>query len=138
MVAHFIPNSELHFTDKGGFPFVLTRKLSYATTTLCVPGVLGKLITVPAGFKTDLASIPRVLWNVLPPIGAYDAAAVVHDYLYQHNGVSRREADAVLLEAMRILGVRVTQRWAIYAGVRAGGWFVWNRYRAKTLQGAGK
>jgi hypothetical protein len=31
-----------------------------------------------------------MLWNVLPPVGRYDAAAVVHDYLYQRRaGVSQ-------------------------------------------------
>lgn len=131
MRAHFVPNSDLHFTDHGGFPFTLTRKLVFASHVLArqFSNIIGRLITVPAGFKTDLASIPKILWNILPPVGRYDAAAVVHDYLYQHNGVTRAEADAVLREAMEVLGVRWSQRWAIYAGVRVGGWKTWNRYR---------
>lgn len=112
----------LQFQDNDGFPFTLLEDLVYETRR-------HRIIRVPKGFKTDLASIPRVLWNVLPPVGRYNKAAVVHDFLYQNNGCTRAEADAVLNEAMRVLGVRVTQRWAIYAGVRLGGWVVWRRYR---------
>lgn len=92
-------------------------------------GVLNRTIEVPAKFVTDLASIPRILWNVLPPIGAYDAAAVVHDYLYAYNGVTRAQADSVLNEAMGVCNVDALQRSAIYAGVRVGGWKPWNEYR---------
>lgn len=117
--------TSLFFEDAGGFPFILTEDLVYRSK------VLGRKIVVPRGFKTDLASIPRVLWAVLPPVGKYDAAAVVHDYLYQCNGVTRGQADAVLREAMEVLRVRFTQRWTIYLGVRAGGWKPWNEYRKK-------
>jgi hypothetical protein len=124
----------LQFQDNGGFPFVLLKALSYVTAVVPrypTTRVLGRIITVPAGFKTDLASIPRVLWNVLPPVGSYDAAAVVHDYLYQHNGVTRRQADDILHEAMGVLGVSSAVREAIYLGVRLGGWVTWRRYRSK-------
>jgi Protein of unknown function (DUF1353) len=123
----------LRFEDDGGFPFTLTDELRYR----CDVERLRVVIVVKAGFKTDLASIPRALWNILPPVGKYDAAAVLHDCLYQLGGVpylygtiTRAEADAVLLEAMGVLGVSRWQRWTIYAGVRAGGWKVWNKYRA--------
>jgi hypothetical protein len=126
----------LHFEDPGGLPFTLIDTLIYGLTT-----ALGKppvFISVPAGFPTDLASIPRLLWNVLPPVGRYDAAAVVHDYLYQrapvfeHGQVTTRAgADAVLLEAMACCEVPTWQRWTIYLGVRVGGWLVWGRYRAR-------
>ena len=94
--------------------------------------VLGFTVVVPEGFQTDLASIPRALWSLLPPVGAYDAAAVVHDLLYQRRtaGVDRGLADAVLNEAMGVLGVGTWTRRAIYWGVRLGGLVPWNRYRA--------
>jgi len=43
-------------------------------------------VTVPAGFVTDLASVPRLLWAIVPRDGLYNGAAVVHDFLYQHRG----------------------------------------------------
>lgn len=129
--------SKLQFQDDGGLPFTLVQQLTYVSNvTVQRPLFSGGMesvglatLVVQAGFKTDLASIPRPLWAVLPPLGKYDAAAVVHDFLYKNNGVTRKQADDVLLEAMVVLGVRPTQRWAIYAGVRLGGWCVWNKYR---------
>jgi hypothetical protein len=83
---------------------------------------LGRILEIPTGFITDFASIPRVLWDLLPPTGKYSRAAVVHDYLYRTLGVaSRADADAVLLEAMKILGVDELTQLAIYDGVRVGG-----------------
>ena len=38
-------------------------------------------ITVPKGFKTDLASVPRGIWWLIAPFDIA-RAGVVHDYLY--------------------------------------------------------
>lgn len=83
--------------------------------------VAKQTFTVPKGFVTDLASVPR-----LPLI--YDALgdmaqmpAVVHDYLYSTAPVPREVADKVLLEAMELTGISWVKRHAIYAGVRVGG-----------------
>ena len=98
--------------------------------------VTESVIDIPDGFLTDFASIPRGLWNVLPPVGAYGKAAVVHDWLYKTRKatthlVTRAEADAVLKEGMEVLGVGWFTRLAIYAGVRLGGWAAWNRHRTE-------
>ena len=116
--------SKLFLEDNDGFPFTVMGVLSYESDRLKTT------VVVPPGFKTDLASIPQVLWNVLPPVGQYDRAAVIHDYLYKFPGtVSRVDADAVLNEAMDVLGVGRVKRWIIYAGVRVGGWKPWGAYR---------
>jgi len=79
-------------------------------------------MTVPAGFITDLASTPRWVGPLLPPIGAYAPAAVIHDWLYATpTGGSRRDADRAFLAAMREAGVPRWQRWLLYVGVRIGG-----------------
>lgn len=105
----------------------------------------GHTVIIPAGFNTDYASIPRVLWNILPPNGqAYDRAAVVHDYLYRggfvtvrmydpetateyelHQDPTRAETDSILNEAMAVSGVGRVKRWMIYSGVRVGGGAPW-------------
>lgn len=96
--------------------------------------VTESIIRIPAGFVTDFASIPRVLWNILPPTGRYGKAAVVHDWLYQTRDagthkVWRDEADAVLREGMVALKVPWWQRWMIYVGIRIGGGVAWGHYR---------
>ncbi len=75
---------------------------------------------VPKGFITDFASVPRPLWNVLPPTGPYGPAAVIHDYLYRTAAVSRMDADFTFREAMERLGVPWRVRQTMYYGVR---WF---------------
>lgn len=91
-------------------------------------GRRGRILGVPRGFVTDFASVPRLLWTLLPPWGRYTAAAVVHDWLYFAQVTTRAEADWVFLELMRRGGVAWCVRWAMYSGVRAGGWVAWGRH----------
>ncbi len=79
----------------------------------------GLEITVPAGFVTDFASVPRFLWFIFPPMGTYNPATVLHDYLCKMEGYPRFMADAIFREAMRELGVPWWRRVAMYLGVRA-------------------
>ena len=90
-------------------------------------------LCVPTGFITDYASVPIGLWNLLPKVGKSNRAAIVHDFLYVANGVSRAEADAVFAEAMAVCGVSSWRRRLMYLGVRAGGWKAWNRYRTEAV-----
>lgn len=43
----------------------------------------GYELTLPKGMETDLSSVPRFLWGVLPPFGDFLIATLVHDYLYK-------------------------------------------------------
>ena len=97
----------------------------------------GWRIVVPAGFVTDYASIPRALTFIIPPRGKYNRPAIIHDFLYQtapDDDVSglvctQARADSIMREACENVDNRLTQRWAIYLGLRAGGWVAWRRYR---------
>ncbi len=40
-----------------------------------------EVFVVPAGFRTDLASVPRVFTWLIPRYGIYTLAAILHDYL---------------------------------------------------------
>lgn len=79
-----------------------------------------EVITVPAGFETDLASVPRLLWPAIPPHGRHGAAAVLHDWLYKQRR-PRAWADRQFRLALAALGVRWVKRWAMWFGVRIGG-----------------
>ena len=81
------------------------------------------LIHIPKDFVTDFASIPRGLWNLLPPTGPYGKAAVVHDYLYRMSDWPRNVCDDVLLEGMELLEVNWFKRKLIYRFVRMFGGF---------------
>ncbi len=75
--------------------------------------------TVPEGFKTDFASIPKVFRAVLSPIGLHGKAAVLHDYLCEYGYITRKKVDQIFLEAMKVLGVGWLRRTVMYGGVRA-------------------
>lgn len=86
-------------------------------------------VTVPAGYLTDGASVPRLLWSLIPPWGQYGQAAVVHDLLCEYLAVmtdagelvaiTRAECDQLFLEAMRVLGVPSLRRHTMHTGVSA-------------------
>jgi len=75
-----------------------------------------EIIRVPRGFKTDLMSIPRVLWFFFS-ISSHAHAAVVHDYLLSH-GRKPAEADRIFREALGVLGMKNPLRAIYYGGVR--------------------
>ncbi len=62
-------------------------------------------IVVPAGFITDLASVPKRLRWWEGKSDASIAPAIVHDYLYWVQPCSQDEADAVMFTAMNALKV---------------------------------
>jgi hypothetical protein len=87
----------------------------------------GLTVTIPKGTKTDLASVPRVLWPLVPPHDPQFAAAfVLHDHLCQWQGFSRVMADAILYEALRVLGASVFTATITYWSVA-----VWRIIRQK-------
>jgi hypothetical protein len=77
---------------------------------------------VPAGFRTDFATVPRVVTWLVPRFGAYTLAAILHDWLCTDGlaVVSAREADGIFRRVMRESGVPVLRRWLMWAGVRWG------------------
>src|ERR1044071_290824 len=83
---------------------------------------------VPEGFITDFASIPRLLWPILPKWGNYGWAGVLHHYLFWEQGLCREDADAILLEAMIRSSVSVPgwRQQLIYRAVRLFGGWAWN------------
>jgi hypothetical protein len=117
--------------------WALTRTITYT------PSNGTDSITVPKGFVTDLASIPRWAWDILPPDGPWAKAAVIHDFLYYTKGTgvwdkhpttltratpyTRAEADWILRDAMRDRCVGVLSRNVIYDAVRIGGEGAWRR-----------
>ncbi len=88
----------------------------------------GKVIVVPAGFVTDGASIPRLLWALLPPTGGYLRAACLHDRLLRliAEGTpdlyvpTRAIADRQFRLACRACGTGWLTSMILYAGVRIG------------------
>lgn len=130
----------------GGGRHRLTAPLIYQSDTLGT-------ITVPEGFETDYASVPRLPFIYLLFGGVGDEEAVLHDYLYTiphrtHDDcgriVTRGEADRMFRGARYASAYRAMSTyesvnpltalgnfwayigaWCMWAGVRCFGWRHW-------------
>ena len=133
---HGFLNSEQIDWRAGRPVFRLTAPLRYTSD------LLGCTVVIPAGFVTDLASVPRRLVTWFLTGGRAPRPAVVHDFPYQFGTftrddgstfeVSKDTADAVFAEAMAvdpISGTNAVTRWLMWAGVRVGGRGVWEDAR---------
>lgn len=89
--------------------------------------------TVPQGFSTDFASVPRLFWGLFPPYGRHTRAAVVHDWLYHTGRVSRADADGIFRRIMRECGVGRARRWIMYLALRLFGRHAWCVCRGRDL-----
>ncbi len=86
--------------------------------------------TVPAGFRTDLTSVPRPFRWLVDVGGDHAPAAVLHDYLSREylwpmtgatgTLVDRSDADGIFRRVLGELGVSAPRRWLMWAGVRVG------------------
>lgn len=93
--------------------------------------ILQATITVPAGFETDFASVPRIPLAYLIAGNTAHGPAVVHDYQYRKGDVTREQADDIFYEGMKADNDPAAgwRRWLMWAAVRSAGWTIWNRYR---------
>ena len=96
------------------------------------------VIHVMPGFRTDGASIPRLLWRIFG--SPYDpdifAAAIAHDALYRGEIVPRKDADAAFLRMMEESGVPKRKRRLVWRGVRWFGWITWLRHTKASVEEA--
>lgn len=82
---------------------------------------------IPAGYETDLTSIPRFMEWLFRRYGAYTLAAILHDYLLTHplqrKEISSRDVDGIFRRVMREEGVIPPVYWTLWAAVRLGALF---------------
>jgi len=80
-----------------------------------------QIVTVPKGFVTDFASVPRLPLIFTLFGDTAHAAAVVHDYLYSETNFPRAAADSIFLSAMKAKNVAAWRSFPMYLGVRLFG-----------------
>lgn len=78
------------------------------------------LFTVPAGFHTDFASVPRWLRSIVSETGTHTRAAVLHDWLSRQGHISQSDADGIFRRVLREAGIGHALRWLMWAAVRFG------------------
>lgn len=97
----------------------------------CIDEKLGLEFTVPAGFVSDLASIPDWMTSIFHKIGDHDKAAVGHDYLYVSQICSKKRADMFFLHGMLDQGQKEWRSRAMYLGVVVGGNKSWSKHEER-------
>ncbi len=86
-----------------------------------------RILTVPAGFKTDLSSIPKFARSIISVVGRQNHASLVHDWVYfkrikfEEAEWTRADIDLFFLLMMEVSGVGWWRRNSMYKAVRVGG-----------------
>jgi hypothetical protein len=119
------PTMQPHALDE----WLLTSPLIYRSD---LPEALAAfpdgVISVPAGYICDLASVPRVPGIYFRYGGRARLASVLHDWMYDcRRDVPRSVADRIFLEAMTVTDdpPAASARWVMWAAVRLVGWRYW-------------
>ena len=96
----------------------------------------GRAWTAPAGLLTDWGSVPAVVDWIIPANSTKaDLPYLFHDLMYYRHRIGkdvcrdRQDADGILYEALRLVGVGRVKALTIYWAVRAAGWKAWGRSR---------
>jgi hypothetical protein len=99
---------------------VPTTGINYKLDDDLIVSINGRTLTIDAGFETDLASIPRILWPLFAPNDDYTVyPAIVHDYLYScADPVTRKYADDVLYSFLLKSGASYRHALEFYLAVR--------------------
>ncbi len=92
-------------------------------------------VNVEAKFMTDFASVPPIFRSLVSKWGKHGNATVLHDYLYWTQQCTRKEADNIFRDGMKVMNVRAWRRFLIYWAVRLGAWGAWRGNIQKKNQG---
>lgn len=110
-------------------PWLSARSDKWRLTNAWTLYVDGMEWTVPAGYITDLSSVPRMAWWIVPRgYGPARRASIFHDWIYSHGHryVDKRWADAAMRAIMLEDGAPRFMAWVFHKAVRlnrgGGGW----------------
>lgn len=95
-------------------------------------------VHVPRGFVTDFASVPSSFWSWMPPVGRYGLPAIVHDWLYWDQKLSRGEADDIFDATLGEVGVSTFRKFILYRSVRWFGGKYWRENTSAKAAGQGR
>ena len=87
-------------------------------------------ITIPAGFRTDLASVPRLPFAYWLTGGTANRPAVLHDYIIYKRPWG--EAADIFLAAMKAEEIGYVHRYSMYWAVKAHGMSEYAKSRYKS------
>jgi hypothetical protein len=107
------------------------RRTWVLSTDTAIEGVV-----IPAGFLTDLASVPRWATPLIDRTAwPWVAAGIVHDFRYVAHETDRAAADAEMSDIARQLGASRRAAFAAWVAVRLFGRRAWQTRGAEGLNG---
>lgn len=115
--------------ERGKFTLLLQEDFVYLDQTH------GKIF-VPKGFDFDLMSVPQPVQSFVSKVGIYNAACVIHDWLYCLQKFSRKETDNIFRRALKDCGVGFFKRNLIYYNVRLFGQSHWDEVSSDNINWA--
>ena len=135
--------------------WTLGRDLSYTTNELTVDEIKAlkgvgvkvkretnktETITVPKGFVTDLASVPRAMWWLIAPFDVA-RAAIIHDLLYkvirQYRWKKKDAEDKALIKEAKVAADKVFLLGMRDADPKIPGYKIYLSWKAVDLFGNG-
>ena len=133
--------------------WILGRDLSYTTSDLTVEEIKAlkgvgvkvkrdtnktETITVPTGFVTDLASVPRAMWWAIAPFDVA-RAAIIHDLLYksirQYRWKMKDKEDKQLIKEAKVASDKVFKLAMEDADPKITGLKIYSSWKAVDLFG---
>jgi len=105
----------------------------------------GNLAIIPHDFIFDGASVPKIMWWILSPVGVLLIQGLIHDFGYRYNyiwivgkdgkpmkymrGAGRKEWDSIFLKTgLNVNGMTIVD-YITWALLRLFGWMAWNKNR---------
>lgn len=101
----------------------------YELVTYLEAHIDGQVVIVPRKFVTDGASVPPLFWPLVshPLSPSSLRAAILHDFQYRTQSVSRATADHTFYAALRAEGCAWVRSRAMWLAVRLFGWVGYGR-----------
>lgn len=84
-------------------------------------------LVIPKGYTTDFASVPQLLWWLIPAHGNAAMPAIIHDYTCEYGILPRWQCDKIFLQLLKKANISTWQYSLMYLYVRALGWVRYKR-----------
>jgi hypothetical protein len=114
----------INVSSVGPYTWRLNEALCYEGAFMKADGTV-QSFTIPKDFRTDFASVPRILWALFPPYGAYTRATILHDWLLDERKAGRyhassRDIDGLFKRTLKEYKTGTIKSNLMWTGVRWG------------------
>lgn len=105
--------------------FTTGKKKWKITKPVTVQLTDGKVITIPEGYKWDMASVPRGFWGLVSPYNDGLLGTLIHDYMYTEKINTVTAANKEYLFWNNLTNKNKVDNYLRYIYVSLFGWLAW-------------